>query len=268
MEAAMTSEHYPERAFRAAQQVLHSRGDAEEIGEAQTKMVSLDDRTAKDKTLVIAAKNGDSQAFEILVQRYRMKMLRVARRFTRNATDAEDIVQQSFQKVFLHLRQFEGHSSFSTWLTRIAMNEALMSIRRKSNTVEISLEQSLPEHRATVSMDLPDSRLNPEDSCSQREQKEILSAALNELTPAVRKAIELRDLGELSTEETARVMGLSITAVKARVFHGRKQLQKVMKRWLSPRQSFRMNCKQVISRGMAVSARGVNRHEGRIAASR
>ena len=97
----------------------------DEIEKVQPRIVSLDDRTARDEALVVAAKNGDGQAFEILVRRYRSKMLRVALRFTRNEADAEDIVQQSFQKAFVHLQQFEGHSTFSTWLTRIAINQAL-----------------------------------------------------------------------------------------------------------------------------------------------
>jgi RNA polymerase sigma-70 factor (ECF subfamily) len=206
---------------------------ADENEEAQTKDVSLDDRTANDTLLVIAAKSGDSQAFEVLVRRHRAKMLRAALRFTRNEADAEDIVQQSFQKAFVHLQQFEGHSSFSTWLTCIAMNEALMWFRRRGSTVEIPLEESNAENGATVSLDFPDSRLNPEESCAQDERKEILSAALNQLSPTLRKTIELRELGELSTEEAARVMGLSVTAVKGRAFHARRKLQKVLKRWMS-----------------------------------
>lgn len=187
-----------------------------------------------DNTLVATAQNGkSSEAFNILVRRHRAKMLRAALRITRNEADAEDIVQQSFQKAFLHLQQFEGHSSFSTWLTRIAMNEALMWLRRRGSRVEIPLEQSNAENGGTVSLDFPDSRLNPEESCAQDERKEILSAALNQLSPTLRKAIQLRELSELSTEETARVLGLSVAAVKARAFHGRRKLQKVLKRWMS-----------------------------------
>src|SRR5580704_10112081 len=84
---------------------------------------------AGDETLVVAAKNGDEQAFEILVERHRRKLFVVALRITRVREDAEDIAQQSFQKAFLHLRRFEGKSSFLTWLTRIAINEALMWLR-------------------------------------------------------------------------------------------------------------------------------------------
>jgi RNA polymerase sigma-70 factor (ECF subfamily) len=227
----------------------------DEIEKVQPRIVSLDDRTARDKALVVAAKNGDGQAFEILVRRYRSKMLRVALRFTRNEADAEDIVQQSFQKAFVHLQQFEGHSTFSTWLTRIAINQALMWLRRKISTVEIPLEQSNVENGATLSLDFPDSRVNPEDSCAQQEQKEILSAALDKLTPGMRKAIQLREIDELSTKEAARVMGISTQAVKARVFHGRKKIAKSIQCWMSRPQTWRVTYRgQAISRNAVSSA--------------
>lgn len=123
----------------------------DEIEKVQPRIASLDDRTAKDKALVLAAKNGDDQAFDILVRRYRSKMLRVAQRFTRNEADAEDIVQQSFQKAFVHLQQFEGHSTFSTWLTRIAINQALMLLRKRVSIAEIPLvEQANAGNGATL----------------------------------------------------------------------------------------------------------------------
>lgn len=227
----------------------------DEIEKVQPRIVSLDDWAAKDKALVVAAKNGDGQAFDILARRYRSKMLRVALRFTRNEADAEDIVQQSFQKAFVHLQQFEGHSTFSTWLTRIAINQALMWLRRKISTVEIPLEQSNVENGATLCLDFPDSRVNPEDSCAQQEQKEILSAALNKLTPGMRKAIQLREIDELSTKEAARVMGISTQAVKARVFHGRKKIAKSIQYWMSRPQTWRVTYRgQAISRNAVSSA--------------
>jgi RNA polymerase sigma-70 factor (ECF subfamily) len=227
----------------------------DEIEKVQPRIVSLDDRTARDEALVVAAKDGDGQAFEILVRRYRSKMLRVALRFTRNEADAEDIVQQSFQKAFVHLHQFEGHSTFSTWLTRIAINQALMWLRRKISTVEIPLEQSSVENGATLSLDFPDSRVNPEDSCAQQEQKEILFAALNKLTPGMRKAIQLREIDELSTKEAARVMGISTQAVKARVFHGRKKIAKSIQCWMARPQTWRVTYRgQAISRNAVSSA--------------
>lgn len=228
----------------------------DEIEKVQPRIASLDDRTAKDKALVLAAKNGDDQAFDILVRRYRSKMLRVAQRFTRNEADAEDIVQQSFQKAFVHLQQFEGHSTFSTWLTRIAINQALMLLRKRVSIAEIPLvEQANAGNGATLSLDFPDSRVNPEDSCARQEQKEILSAALNKLSPGMRKAIQLREIEELSTKEAARVMGISTLAVKARVFHGRKKIAKSIQCWMVRPHNWRVTYRgQTISRNPISSA--------------
>jgi RNA polymerase sigma-70 factor (ECF subfamily) len=184
-----------------------------------------------DRTLVSAAQHGHSEAFEILVHRHQHRILRSALRWTRNRADAEDIVQQSLQKAFVHLGQFQGHSSFCTWLTRIAINEALMWQRKKSSAAEVSIEPAIETNGITVALDFPSSGPSPEDSCFRSELKQILSAALNKLTPRARKAIELRELEELSTEEAARLLGVSVSAMKGRVFHGRKKLQEVLESW-------------------------------------
>ena len=185
-----------------------------------------------DATLVAAAKSGSNDAFEALVRRHQARILRVAWRFTRNREDAEDITQQTLQKAFVHVRQFEGNSSFSTWLTRIAINEALMWLRKKRTLPEVPIEVSSANGETAVPLDFPDLGPNPEDYCFQRERERILSAAMNELTPAMRTAVELRELRELSTEETAHVMGVSVEAVKGRTFHARRKLGEMLKRYV------------------------------------
>jgi len=194
--------------------------------------------TQEEAALVAGAKIGDAAAFELLVQRHERKILSLAQRMTRNREDAEDVVQQSFQKAFVHLKNFEGESLFSTWLTRIAINEALMLLRRRRGSREVPIAESNTEDETALPLDIPDAGPNPEDSCLQREQERILSAAVNELTPGMRKAIELRELGELSTGETAQIMGLSVGAVKARVFHGRRKLQKTLKLYVQSRRTY------------------------------
>jgi RNA polymerase sigma-70 factor, ECF subfamily len=202
----------------------------EAISGANTTSSSANRLVAEeDASLVAAAKATDTRAFELLVERNERKIFSMAHRITRNREDAEDVVQQSFQKTFIHLKKFQGESLFSTWLTRIAINEALMLLRRKRGSREVPIAESTTEGETAVLLDIPDSGPNPEDSCLQREQERILSAAVSELTPGVRKAIELRELGELSTRETARVMGLSVGAVKARVFHGRRKLRETLR---------------------------------------
>src|SRR5258707_3356917 len=171
------------------------------IGGANATNSSRDRLAAKeDAALVAGAKTGDTCAFELLVQRHKGKIFSLAHRMTRNREDAEDVVQQSFQKTFIHLRTFQSQSLFSTWLTRIAINEALMLLRRRRGTHEVPIEESTREDETPRPLDFPDSGPNPEDSCSRREQERILSAALNELTPGLRDAIDLHELGETSKQ--------------------------------------------------------------------
>ena len=189
-----------------------------------------------------AAKRGDSAAFETLCKRSATKVFQVARRIVWNTEDAEDVVQESFQQAFIHLKSFNGDSRFSTWLSRIAINAALMKLRKKHRQSEVSLDESREPEQPSSQIDVEDQGLNPEQLYAQKERQRILSEAMNELTPGMRKAIELRELGERSTEETARLMGISAAAVKARVFHGRRKLRERLKHfvgsaWKSARKS-------------------------------
>jgi len=198
-----------------------------QFADAQRQNIAGRDEEA---ALILAAKSGDGQAFEILIERYQRRILAVARRFTRIREDAEDIAQQSFQKAFVYLHKFEGKSSFSTWLTRIAINEALMLLRRGRGLREISINDLSGNEETALGLEMQDSRVGPESAFLQGERNRILSEAINKLTPGIRTAIELRELGELSTKEAARVMGLTVSAVKARVFHGRRKLHQILKR--------------------------------------
>ena len=188
---------------------------------------------AGERTLVVAAKNGDEQAFETLFKRYQRKTFAVVLRYTRVVEDAEDIVQQSFYKAFVHLCQFQGESSFSTWLTRIAINEALMFLRRLGAVREVSIDD-IRDVGSAESLGIPDSNADPETRCSQREEVRILSKAVRNLRPGLRTSIVLRELRELSTSETARRMGLSVTTVKARIFRGKRQLRQELGSYLKP----------------------------------
>src|SRR6267378_361554 len=206
----------------------------EDIDQPELGNVSLHDPAAADATLVAAAKSGDGRAFEILVGRHEQKIFFVARRITRRHEDAEDVVQQSFQKAFTHLRKFEGRSAFSTWLTRIAITEALMFLRRSRGLREVLIDDLNGNEGTTKGLEVPDSNPDPEAIYSQREQAEMLSLAMNELPPGIRRAIQLRELDERSSEETARIMGISISALKGRMFHGRKKLRERLKHYVQP----------------------------------
>lgn len=189
-----------------------------------------------DDVLVSAARNGNQRAFEVLVERHQRRMLAIARRYTRGREDAEDVVQQTFQKAFVHLNKFEGKSSFSTWLTRIAINEALMMLRGRRAQREVPVDDPNDDGSAALAMEMRDASPDPESSYLRRERVQILSEMLGNLRPGLRLAIALRELAELSTEETARLMGISVAAVKARLFHARRKLGKTMRHYMRSRQ--------------------------------
>ena len=189
-----------------------------------------------EEELVAAAKGGDEGAFESLFNRHQRKIFSLALRYTRVREDAEDIVQQTFQKAFVNLQKFEGKSSISTWLTRIAINEALMLLRSRRGLREVLVGNLSGDEEATATLELADANLDPEASFLQRERTQILSTAVRELRPGMRRAIELRELGELSNRDTAEHLGVSIGAVKARVFHARRRLRKALRHHMRRRQ--------------------------------
>ena len=185
---------------------------------------------ANDHALVMASKSGDGQAFELLVRRHQPKIFALAMRYTGVREDAEDVVQEALHKAFIHLHKFEGKSSFSTWLVRITINEALMFLRKGRALREVPVGPSSEDETATHGQEMPDSGPDPEATYLKREATEILRAAIGKLTAGLRTAIELRELSELSTQEAARRMGVSVDAVKARVFQGRRKLHKTLQR--------------------------------------
>jgi len=177
--------------------------------------------------LVAAAKCGDTHAFEELVFRHEHRTLAVALRITKNREDAEDVVQETFHKAFVHLRAFQQNSRFSTWLTRIAMNEAFMLLRRRRGVLEV-LPDNADDSVSSAMEAFADQNPNPEESCWRRERVEHLTKAINRLGPKTRTTILLRDIEERSLEETAHILGTSTAAVKARQFHGRRKLRRTM----------------------------------------
>jgi len=194
---------------------------------------TVDADKGSDEALVVAAKRGDTQAFETLVLRHEQTVLAVAQRITNNREDAEDVAQESLHKAFVHLGDFQEKSRFSTWLTRIAMNEAFMLLRRRRGVIEV-LPESPEDGSKSNTEAFVDQNPNPEESCWRRERTQLLTAAINRLRPRVRTAILLRDMEERSAAETAQILGTSIGAVKARVFHGRRKLRRTISLRLLP----------------------------------
>jgi RNA polymerase sigma-70 factor (ECF subfamily) len=177
-----------------------------------------------DRELVEAAKCGDTQAFDQLVSRYERKVLSVAQRIVNNREDAEDIAQESFHKAFRHINSFKEKSLFSTWLTRIVMNEAFMLLRWRKRNCEVSNENSEDDAKF-LETTFVDQSPTPEQSCWHQERTKFLNEAINGLSPKMRRAIWLYDIEEHTVNETAQILGTSIEAVKSRIYHGHEKLR-------------------------------------------
>jgi RNA polymerase sigma-70 factor (ECF subfamily) len=174
--------------------------------------------------LVAAAKAGDIPAFETLVGRYERKIFRLTQNITQNREDAEDAMQEAFLKAFQHLGEFQGNSRFYTWLVRIAVNQALMKLRKRRPNV-VSLDVELDTGEDMMPREVEDWGPSPEQRYEQTELSGILSNVIGELDPQFRVVFQLRDIEELSTEETAEALGLSVPAVKSRLLRARLKLR-------------------------------------------
>jgi RNA polymerase sigma-70 factor (ECF subfamily) len=193
-----------------------------------------------DSALVSATRRGDVNAFEKLALRHKQRVLAVAHRITKNREDAEDVLQESFHKAYLHLHQFQERSLFSTWLTRIAIYQSFMLLRRRRKALEGTANGSGDDVKS-VSETFIDQSPDPEESCWRRERSEFLNKAINRLSPTIRRTVLLRDIEEHSVKETADILGASIAAVKSRVSRGRRELHINNKSWiLNERRNVRM----------------------------
>jgi RNA polymerase sigma-70 factor (ECF subfamily) len=186
-------------------------------------------REESDSTLVAATKNGESQAFEFLVKRHEAKTFSVAFRITRNREDAQDVVQQSFHKAFMHLDRFQGKSSFSTWLTRIVINEGLMCLRRSRARREVSLDDAKSESEELFPVEIPDRGENPAEIYEHLEDERILCEAMSQLSAEFRTVVCLQ-LEERTIREAAEILGLGIGTLKARLFRARQKLRVLLTR--------------------------------------
>jgi RNA polymerase sigma-70 factor, ECF subfamily len=183
-----------------------------------------------EATLVAQAREANTSAFAELVRRYEGKIFRLAQHVTQNREDAEDVLQETFMKAYEHLDQFQGNSKFYTWIVRIAVNQALMKLRRKKTGKTVSLDETIDTGEDTVVREIAAWDENPEQRFSREELGEILESAIQSLEPPYRSVFVLRDIEDLSTEETADALGLSIPAVKSRLLRARLQLRERLTR--------------------------------------
>ena len=180
--------------------------------------------------LVAAAKKGDTAAFEELVNRYEDKIFRLTRNITGNQEDAEDAMQDAFLKAYSHLQDFHGDSRFYTWLVRIAANESLMRLRKRRPN-QFSLDEPVEGDTDLMPRELEDWGPSPEQGYAQAELQGILADFIEKLDPEFRIVLILRDLEELSTQETAEALGISLSAVKSRLLRARLKLREKVNRY-------------------------------------
>ena len=184
--------------------------------------------------LIAAAKRGEAHAFEELVSRYEGKIFRLTMNITRNHEDAEDAMQDAFLKAYSHLGTFQEDSRFYTWLVRIAANEALMRLRKRRPN-QVSIDEPIETEDEIMPREIEDWGPSPEQRYAQSEMHEILDRAIDELEPDYRVVFVLRDIEELSTEETAEAVGISVAAVKSRLLRARLKLRGKLDRYFRER---------------------------------
>jgi RNA polymerase sigma-70 factor (ECF subfamily) len=205
--------------------------DAEPVKRDETKMIAS----------ILA---GDRELYHKLIQPYELSVYRMAMSFVKNETEAEDVAQEAFLKAFRDLASFRGESKFSTWLISITLNEARRRLRRQ-NTMRIESLDEPPEEGGKVSPALlRDWREIPSEALERKEVRTLLQEAIGHLSPIYREVLVMRDIEDLSTEETAGALAISVASVKVRLHRARIKLQKELapklklaipkkRRWLS-----------------------------------
>jgi RNA polymerase sigma-70 factor, ECF subfamily len=198
---------------------------------ADTIPTTSDPEISEELSLVNRARAGDSNAFGELVQKYERKIYRLAKNITQNDEDAEDVLQDTFIKAYEHLDSFQGNSKFYTWLVRIGVNEALMKLRKRKSDRTVPLDEPVETGEDPVIREIAVWGEDPENKYSQEELRQILDEAVKSLRPAFRTVFQLRDIEEMSTEETAQALNLSIPAVKSRLLRARLELREKLTRF-------------------------------------
>ncbi|MFL6463266.1 MAG: RNA polymerase sigma factor [Bryobacteraceae bacterium] len=183
-----------------------------------------------ESALVARAKSGNMDAFSELVTHYERRVFRMAKQITQNDDDAEDVLQETFLKAYTHLDNFQGNSKFYTWLVRIAVNEALMKLRKRRSDKTVPLDEPINTGEDEMVREIAVWDENPEESYSREELGTLLNEAIQSLKSAYRTVFILRDIEELSIEETAEALNLSISAVKSRLLRARLQLREKLTR--------------------------------------
>ena len=190
-----------------------------------------DTQVTEENILVAAARRGDANAFSTLAANSRRKVLNKVRHIMSNLDDAEDVTQQALMKAFVNIRTFKGMSSFSSWLTSIAINEALMMKRKPRVRFEAGRANSSGEDAGTFP-EFADIRPNPEQCLERKERYELVKAAIRTIKSTKRQCLEICDLNENSLKHLASIQGSSLSAAKARLFRSRQLLRAKVNRYM------------------------------------
>jgi RNA polymerase sigma factor (sigma-70 family) len=197
-----------------------------------TRSTAAKAASTDERLLVAQAKSRRSSAFGKLYELHRVSIYHAAFRILRNRQDAEDAVQRSFQRAFTNLCRFREDSTFSTWVTRIAINDALMLLRqRRANT---RLQENNDDTKPTSVFDPADKGPTPEQALAENELRVAVIRAISHLRESLRIVVLLRELQGLTSAETARRHGLTVSAVKARTFHARRYLRRYLELQYGP----------------------------------
>ncbi len=182
-----------------------------------------------DDDLVPLAQAGDDRAFAELVKRHRHSCLKLAMSILRNPSDAEDEVQNSLWKAFEHIGQFNREAKFSTWLTRIVVNQCLMRLRQQKRARLLYLEDAV-RTEDQMPLDLADSSATPERTVGQTEVAAVLRKEIRRIPPLLRNVFLLRDVQELPMPVVAKKLGISVAAAKSRLLRARFELRSRLQR--------------------------------------
>ena len=177
----------------------------------------------EEENLLACARAGNAAAFGSLVMPHRDAIFRLTQRILRNREDAEDAVQTAFLDALRHLDTFEGRSRFSSWLTRIALNAAFMRLRATRRHCETSLDE-MSERDTVPRFQVVEARPNPEQQCSAKEIRVLLGKAIGRLGPRYAEILHMHHVQELSARDAARILGLPVGTVKARIHRARTKL--------------------------------------------
>jgi RNA polymerase sigma-70 factor, ECF subfamily len=188
-------------------------------------------RNNDETALVAAVRSGNTTCFETLMRRYERKIYRLAQNITKNDSDAEEVTQEAFFKAFDHIEDFKGESRFYTWLVRITVNQALMKVRKRRPN-QFSLDDPIRTEAIYIPREIEDWGPTPEAKYSQNELAEILSRTILELHPKLRVVFQLRDVENLSSEETANLLSISVPSVKSRLLRARLALREKLNQFM------------------------------------